>query len=72
MTLRDIVDAGINIEGWRKIQCWEDYDNPTIYHEGYDNGKSLREYMDREVAYIFPYAVSDCESGICIELAQED
>ena len=33
MTLRDLLDQ-ITLEGWHKIQCWEDEDNPTIYYEG--------------------------------------
>lgn len=35
MTLRELLESGIVIEGYRKIQCWESEDNPTIYYEGY-------------------------------------
>lgn len=31
MTLRELLESGINIEGYKKIQCWENEDNPTIY-----------------------------------------
>ena len=31
MTLRKLLESGIVIEGYRKIQCWENEDNPTIY-----------------------------------------
>ncbi len=54
MTLRELLESGIVIEGYRKIQCWESEANPTIYHEGYDQG-DLEKYLDREVAYTFPY-----------------
>lgn len=71
MTLRDLIESGINIEGYIKIQCWEDEDNPTIYAEGNNNGIDIpEEYMDREVAYIFPYNTG-CEAAICIELSEE-
>lgn len=48
MTLRKLLESGIVIEGYRKIQCWESEDNPAIYHEGYDQG-DLGKYLDREV-----------------------
>ncbi len=70
MKLRDFLESGIIIEGYRKIQCWESEDNPTVYHEGYDAG-DLNEYMDRDVAYIFPYTTTPNEAAICIELAEE-
>ncbi len=70
MTLGEFLESGIVLEGYRKIQCWENEDNPTIYHEGTDVG-DLEEYMDREIAYIFPYNPTPYEAGICIELAEE-
>lgn len=70
MTLRDFLESGITLEGYRKIQCWEDENEPTIYHKGYDEG-DLEEYMDREITYIFPYNTSPNEAAICIELAEE-
>lgn len=72
MTLRELIERGIEIEGYRKIQCWETEDNPTIYHEGYDFHPSLEQYMDWEVRYMFPYMVSICEAGVCIELIEPD
>lgn len=72
MTLRDLLDQ-ITLEGWHKIQCWEDEDNPTIYYEGYDfyPGIVLNKYGNRKVRYIFPYTVNDHEAGITIELEEE-
>lgn len=69
MTLRKLLESGIVIEGYRKIQCWENEDNPTIYYEGDDCG-DLEEYLDRENAYIFPYSPTPNEAAICIELAE--
>lgn len=69
MKLRDLFESGIVVEGYRKIQCWEDEDNPTIYHEGYHEG-DLEKYMDREIAYIFPYNPAPNEAAVCIELAE--
>lgn len=73
MTLRELLNSGVEIEGYRKIQCWEDENSPTIYHEGYDNKGLSEEYLDREVAYIFPYAINveHCTiAALCIELAE--
>ena len=73
MTLRDLFYQ-INIEGWHKIQCWEDTDNPNVYYEGYDPypGVLLNKYGNRKVRYIFPHTVNDHEAGITIELEEED
>ena len=68
MTLRKLWESGIVIEGYRKIQCWEDEDNPNIYYEG-TNADVPEEYMDREIAYIFPYDTGS-SPAICIELAE--
>lgn len=69
MTLGELLESGIVIEGYRKVQCWENEDYPTIYHEGIDVG-DLEEYIDREIAYMFPYNPTPYEAGICIELAE--
>ncbi len=70
MTLRKLFNSGITIEGYRKIQCWESEDNPTVYYEG-DLEGDIEEYFDREISYIFPYNPTPCNAGICIELAEE-
>ena len=78
MTLREMINNGVTFEGYVKIQCWEDRDNPTVYYEGYineDSTKAFEEYLDRDVCYIFPYTtyVRKCGIGaICIELAEEE
>lgn len=68
MTLRDFLESGIEIDGWRRIQCWEDGINETIYYEGYDFNTS-KEYMDRNIVYIFPFERAFGDGlAICIEL----
>jgi len=52
LTLRNLREAGIEIEGYKKVQCWEDEDNPTIYYEGYKLYDMNEKYLDRNVRYI--------------------
>lgn len=70
LTLRNLRDAGIEIEGYKKVQCWEDEDNPTIYHEGFNFYGMDEKYLDRNVRYIFPYNDGEVP-GITIELEEE-
>lgn len=70
MRLRDFLESGITIEGYRKYECWEDGETPTIYHEGYEDA-GLEAYMDREVVHIHPYTSGPNLPAICIELAAE-
>lgn len=70
MTLGELFESGIVIEGYRKIQCWEREDAPTIYHEGFDAG-DIELYYDREVLYIFPYSSGTRDANICIEIREE-
>lgn len=74
MTLRDLLNGIFAIEGYVKVQCWEDDNNPTIYYEGYaENGirNKVGVYIDREINYIFPYQNRPNEAAICIELSEE-
>lgn len=71
MTLGELFRSGIVLEGYRKIQCWESEDNPSVYYEGDCQG-DIEEYIDREIAYIFPYNPVPGMAGICIELADLD
>lgn len=80
MTLSAFLNSGIELQGEKKIQCWENDNDPTIYYEG--TGMDIpEEYMDREITYIFPYMIrcgspyntsAICIAGICIELAEEE
>lgn len=72
MTLRDLIDSGITIEGYIKVQCWENESYPEIYHEGYYLSGIQEEYVNKKISYIFPWTVSDHEAGICIELEYDD
>ena len=72
MTLKEFLKVPYALEGYRKIQCWESEDSPTIYHEGYDNTGLPEKYLDREISYIFPFNTSPNEAAICIEVADVD
>lgn len=72
MTLRELLNSGIIIEGFRKVQCWETEDNPTVYYEGTDSGEDeLAEYMERKVTYLFSITNGDNIPCIVIELSEE-
>ena len=72
MTLEDFMNSGIKLEGYIKIQCWEDENCPILYCEGYSDSMDIpSEYLQREIDYIFPYAENDIVIAICIELKEE-
>lgn len=70
MTIRDLLNQ-MTIEGWIKVQCWENSDYPEIYYEGYYIKDLPDKYKDRKVQYIFPYNTSPSEAAICIELEED-
>ena len=71
MKLRELLKSGIVIDGYCIVQCWETEDCPTIYFEGIDSGaEELKEYMEREVVYIFPIVNGDNMPCLVIELAE--
>ena len=72
MTIRDLFDNCVEVEGWVKVQCWENEDYPNIYYEGYSLRSTPEKYLDREIRYIFPFMTTDIEAAICIELCEED
>ena len=55
LTLRDLLESGIEIEGYKKVQCWEDEDDPTIYHEGFNFYGMDKKYLDKNVRNNFTY-----------------
>ena len=71
MTLRDLFEQCVEIEGWVKVQCWENENYPEIYYEGYRVRSIDQKYLDRYIKYIFPWKVTDNEAAICIELEEE-
>lgn len=72
MTIRDLFDQCVEVEGWVKVQCWESEDYPDIYYEGYGLRSIDQKYWDREIRYMFPFMVTPTEAAICIELCEED
>ena len=72
MKLYELLNA-TTVEGWKKIQCWEDDNKPTIYCAGYHLFyEDIKEYQDREIEYIFPYTNGKNEACLCIELEKEE
>ena len=77
MTLRDLMDNGVMIQGCIKLQCWKaNMDYPVIYFEGFiDNGlKPIEKYLERDITYIFPYETyigGVSVPSICIEIEEE-
>ena len=78
MTIRDMIDSGIVIQGQIKIQCWGNEDLPDVYYEGnidFDGTKAIRRWLDREIEYIYPYVVCVGRvtvGAICIEVESEE
>lgn len=68
MTLKEMAEAGIEFEGYIKVQCWEDEDNPEVYYEGNDFRQIPEKYLGRTVRFIFPYMESDSAAGITVEI----
>ena len=69
MTLGDLFESGIVIEGYRVIQCWEHEHRPTVYHSGEDHG-DIEHLYDREISYMFPFQYAPEIPGLCIELKE--
>ena len=78
MTIRDMIDAGIVIQGQIKIECWGTEGEPEIYYEGnieFDGTKAIKRWLDREIEYIYPYVVRFERvtiGAICIEVKEEN
>ena len=80
MTIRDMINNGITLQGRVKIQCWTTEDYPEVYYEGnidLDGTKEIEEYLDRRISYIFPYVVNVGHrnpvwiGAICIEIEEK-
>lgn len=69
MTLGELFESGIVIQGYRIIQCWETEDGPTIYYQGETHG-DIEPLYDREISYMFPFQSATNGPGICIELKE--
>lgn len=64
MTLREFLESGIDLEGQKKVQCWEDEDAPTVYYEG--NGIDIaEEYKERKITHIYPYTEAYSSRRTC-------
>ena len=74
MTLRDLINNGVTIQGNIKIQCCGEEYFPEVYYEGIidlDGIAAIEKYLDRDITYIYPYIVVINKvsfGGICIEI----
>lgn len=69
MTLNDIFESGICVQGAIKVQCWESEVEPTVYYDGFAAIFYPEEYdsiMNREVSYMFAV-----DNTFCIEVCEE-
>ena len=53
MTIRDMLNAGIEIEGNIRVVCWESDDRPTILFSNYAKNFGNQPFLDMEIKYIF-------------------
>jgi len=73
ITIRDMLDQGIEIEGTVKIQHYN-YDTNTIdilYENEANDWDEEDEFLDMEVTGMFPYMLHLCGvdvAGVCIEV----
>lgn len=68
MTIRDMLEDGIEIEGTVKVQSWENGDYPTIHFENDSYEFDIDEddnYLDREIVGMFPYMI-DIGENFCM------
>ncbi len=80
MTIRDMINNGVTLQGHVKIQCWGPLDFPDIFYEGNieeDGFNKIEKYLDRDIKYIFPYVINIGQrnpvwhGAICIEIEEE-
>lgn len=55
MTIRDLLDNGIEIQGALRICSWDDNeDDYTMYYESTDSEHTLNgDYLDKEITYMY-------------------
>ena len=68
MTVRDILDACIELQGLVRIQSFKD-DRPSVLYEGYAP-RNAGDCLDREVQYIYP--MQGASDGILVIEVRDD
>lgn len=72
MTINDMIDAGISIEGEIEIRKWDSsIDDALVLFRGYDYELNHdASYMYEEISYMFAYKDKDNYTTVlCFELA---
>lgn len=82
MTIQDLLDQGICIEGSVKITSWDyEEEGENIHYDGQDIREVPQEFRNRDIRYIFPFSKTigylpngACQTvaGICIEVEAEE
>lgn len=71
MTINDMIDAGIEIEGGIEIRKWDTYaDDSVVLFKGYAwelNGNA--SYMNEDISYMYAHNNKYNMSILCFELA---
>ena len=82
MTIQDLLDQGICIEGSVKITSWDyEEEGQNVHYDGQDIREVSQEFCNRGIRYIFPFckvaagvhpAHPVTLAGICIEVEAEE
>lgn len=77
MTIKDILDAGILIEGYVRVNYWKQDKSCDMYAITVYEGEHLtldlaREYKNKEIIGIYPIICGPLleDAGVCIELRE--
>ena len=68
MTIRDMLNAGIEIEGKIRVVCWENDDRPTLLFKDYAENFGNQPFLDMEIKYMFDAG----DHRITFEVAAEE
>ena len=70
MTIRDLLDSGVTIQGYTEIKCVEEkkeyYHGDFAFVCDFDSN----DFLDREITFIYPVMYDNDMPGICIEIAE--
>ena len=82
MTIQDLLDQGICIEGSVKITSWDyEEEGENVHYDGQDIREVPQEFRNRDIRYIFPFCKTVTGvrvnhpvtvAGICIEVEAEE
>lgn len=68
MTIRDMLNAGIEIQGRIRVLYWNDNDEPVVMFNDYAEFINNQPFLDMEVKYMFDSG----DHRITFEVAAEE